>query len=534
MGLTERPVPADFMILTRTKARLHIYARALEKMGIPYEVSGGESFGDSEELGEICRLFRCLAEPSDPLHLVTVLRGPLFGVSDRDLYLFKRAHGEFSFQGFSGNAEGVIGQAFKKLLELRQLVIDLSPCAAAEKIVENCGIFPLAASREMGSTRAGNIVKALELVKSGSFSNAHSFLELTSALEAFLVSKGKEEMSLFPSGSGAVRVMNLHKAKGLEAGVVFLADPLSSGKEFEPDTHIVRTGDVSVGYFAATRLKTKFSKELETFAFPPGWEDIIEEEKKYMKAERERLEYVALTRARNILCVSVYTDKTGAKKPAWGSIEPAVAGMEAIKAMETEKIVREKVNLTLNEWKKDMSRIKKITETLNRRSFEATSVTRKAKEGASFDRSVSGGGRAWGNLVHKALEACGKGMREKLPELAENWMIEEDMDPIRKDELFLLVDGIMKSDMWRRAAQAEERYFELPFSITKGSTVFSGAIDLVFKEEGAWVIVDYKTDDFEADPERKAAYTRQLDMYASFWEDITGEKVKEKVLFRAQ
>ncbi|MFA6636485.1 MAG: UvrD-helicase domain-containing protein [Candidatus Omnitrophota bacterium] len=534
MGLTGRPIPSDFMILTRAKARLHIYARALEKMGIPYEISGGESFGDSEELGEICRLFRCLAEPSDPLNLVTVLRGPLFGVSDRDLYLFKRSSGEFSFQGFSGNSGGAIGQAFKKLLELRQFVIDLSPCAAAEKIVESCGIFPLAVSREMGSTRAGNIVKALELVKSGSFSGAHSFLELTSALEAFLVSKGKEEMSLFPAGSGAVRVMNLHKAKGLEASVVFLADPLTSGKEFEPDTHIVRTGDVSAGYFAATRLKNKFSKELETFAFPPGWETVTEEEKKYMKAERERLEYVALTRARNILCVSVYTDKSGTKKPAWGCIEPALKGMEAIKAMETEKIVREKVNLTLNEWEKEMSRVKTTTERLKRKSFETTSITRKAKQDASFDRSVSGGGRAWGNLVHKALEACGKGMRGKLPELAENWMIEEDMDPFRKDELLFLVDGIMKSDMWGRAAKAEERYFELPFSITRNRTVFSGAIDLVFKEDGAWVIVDYKTDDFERDPGRKAAYNRQLDMYAEFWEELTGEKVKEKLLFKAQ
>ena len=135
--------------------------------------------------------------------------------------------------------------------------------------------------------------------------------------------------------------------------------------------------------------------------------------------------------------------------------------------------------------------------------------------------------------MHKSLEACGKGLRHVLPELAVNWMIEEDLNPAKKDGLIALVDGIMKSDMWKRVTEAEEKYFEIPFSITEDTTVFSGAMDLVFKEEGEWVIVDYKTDDFESDPGRKDAYEKQLGMYAAFWEKLTGEKVKEKLLYRA-
>jgi ATP-dependent helicase/nuclease subunit A len=532
-GYTKAPVFEDFMILTRTRKRLCVYAAALERAGIPYEVSGGGSFGRSGELAEIYRLFRCLAEPSDPVALVAVLRGQFFGVSDRDLYLFKTSGGVFSFlENYKGDVSSM-SNAYEKLRELRKLVLDNSPGVAAEKIIEQSGIFPLAASREMGSTRAGNIVKALELLRRDTFSKGSSFSELTEMLGTFLSSRDKEEMGLLRAEGGCVRVMNLHKAKGLEAGVVFLADPLGAGKGFEPDTHIVRTGDVSIGYFAVSKKKNRFSGLTEAFSFPPGWEKASEQEEQYAQAELKRLEYVALTRARNILCVSVYTDKTGSKKPAWESIEPEVKGFPAIEPGETESFPKRTYDMTCGEWEEEKSRTRHIIENFNRRSFEVTSVTRKAKEGAVFAGRSAGGGRAWGNLVHKALETCGKGMRRHLSVLAVNWMIEEDLDPSRVEELLELVDMIMKSDMWRRAAEAEEKYFEVPFSLAEGKEVFSGAMDLVFKERGEWVVVDYKTDDFDADPGRKAAYIRQIDMSASFWEQLTGEKVKEKVLFKA-
>lgn len=63
--------------------------------------------------------------------------------------------------------------------------------------------------------------------------------------------------------------------------------------------------------------------------------------------------------------------------------------------------------------------------------------------------------------------------------------------------------------------------------------VLEGVIDLAFRERGGWVIADYKTDvgtdpDF---PAREAAYRRQVDLYAEAWSRLTGEPVKERVLF---
>jgi ATP-dependent helicase/nuclease subunit A len=60
-----------------------------------------------------------------------------------------------------------------------------------------------------------------------------------------------------------------------------------------------------------------------------------------------------------------------------------------------------------------------------------------------------------------------------------------------------------------------------------------GVIDLAFREADGWVVADYKTD-VGTDPDfplREAAYRRQVELYANAWAWLTGEPVKERVLF---
>ena len=56
-----------------------------------------------------------------------------------------------------------------------------------------------------------------------------------------------------------------------------------------------------------------------------------------------------------------------------------------------------------------------------------------------------------------------------------------------------------------------------------------GVIDCVFKEDDKWVIVDYKTDDYEGDEARKKAYEKQVELYGKYWEKISGERVGERL-----
>jgi ATP-dependent helicase/nuclease subunit A len=533
-GLTPRPVPGDFMILTKTKARLAVYARALEKLRIPYEISGGESFGKSEELQEIYKVIKCVSSPSDPVLLVAVLRGGFFGVSDNDLYEFKRAGGKFSYLTDASTECGLIASAYTALKKMRHIAMENSASTAVEKIVEELGALPMAASLEMGSTKAGNILKALELLREPQADQTGSFADLADMLGDFLETKKKEEMSLFAGTINAVRIMNLHKAKGLEAPVVFLADPMGEPGEHKPATHISRTGEKSEGYFVIARQKNKFSSRAEAFAWPLDWDAHAEAEAKYEKAEKMRLEYVAVTRAKNILCVSRYAGDTSKEVLPWDSVTSLLGEAKRLEPGKAVTVERGSFDVTKKEWEKEKTKINGLFEDLKQNTYDLTSVTRQAKGDAPFSSAsgASGSGKAWGNVVHKALEACGRGKRDKLEVMARNWMAEEEVSPESMERLLSLVDGIMKSDMWARLMRAEEKYFEMPFSIADGKTVLVGTIDLIFKEKGEWVVVDYKTDNFEKDPERKKAYEKQLDIYARYWEKITGEKVKEEKLCR--
>ncbi|HIN78874.1 MAG TPA: hypothetical protein EYM97_08590 [Gemmatimonadetes bacterium] len=63
--------------------------------------------------------------------------------------------------------------------------------------------------------------------------------------------------------------------------------------------------------------------------------------------------------------------------------------------------------------------------------------------------------------------------------------------------------------------------------------VIEGVVDLAFREEGGWVIADYKTDR-GTDPNfssRLKAYRQQVDLYADAWTLLTGDPVKERILF---
>ena len=117
--------------------------------------------------------------------------------------------------------------------------------AALERILEDSGYLALAAATP-GGVEAGDLLHAIDRVRAV-VEAGFTLAEAAEALASFsgLDEDGPEESSevdslpLEPGPRDVVRLMNLHKAKGLEAEVVFLADPLGG---FTPraDVRIVR------------------------------------------------------------------------------------------------------------------------------------------------------------------------------------------------------------------------------------------------------------------------------------------------------
>jgi ATP-dependent helicase/nuclease subunit A len=543
-GLKPAANPSDFLLLFRYKKHMQIYARALEERGITFEITGGGAFGESEEIREIVNLAKALNDPENPIYTVAVLRGVFFGASDNELLNFKRRGGRFSFlQRFEEAKAAKDDRVEASLQTLRQWWgwSKAYPASTVlEKIFEASGIINYMVSAEMGSSKAGNLFKLLEILRGREREGETSFSGLVEFMDELTSLYEIEEMSLMPGRTDAVRLMNLHKAKGLEAPVVFLANPVGM-KPREPDKHIVRVDEKGPrGYFLFEKRGWYRPQRLSQ---PVGWYDVVGDEKEYRSAEEMRLMYVAATRARNMVIVSTYPFISDERR-AWAILDDALGNIPELRIPSGEMFEeREKLIVGKSELKKARIGLDEKVESVNRPTYRVETVTSIAKEGVDVPERHRGGlGMSWGRVVHSVLDAIGKGKDVDRDWLIENALAAEERDLREKAALTALVSSICESPFWKRAMQAEKRFFEVPFSIGTSEmdlggegelpVVLSGAIDLAFLEGDGWVIADYKTDEISDDLQNYVDYyTPQVKLYSKYWSEITHENVKETGLY---
>ncbi|HEX7120678.1 MAG TPA: UvrD-helicase domain-containing protein [Longimicrobiales bacterium] len=561
--------PGDFMILTRTKHELSTFARALEARNVPVQVSGS-GIGVEEELSELVLLLRALADPGDPVLTLAVLQGLFFGLSFEDLYRHAADGGRFSILGHA--PDGPVGDALGVLRELWGLARSMPADAAVGRIVERLGVLPYAAAGELGATRAGALVYALDALRVAALDGAASLPDAIDVLEQAL--EQEVDAPLSPGEEDVVRLMNLHKAKGLEAEVVVLAYP-AAPPEHEPKRRITRDAEGrAIGYMLVHDATRRHGGVV---ARPLDWETHAAEEAPFQAAEEVRLLYVAATRAAEELVIA-RCDKTEGTS-CWQIFHEALDDPEIAKELEisaTERPPREELTDTAEAITERIGALREKRDRLGRPTYRLAPVTARVKHGpvaeaaptvgsdaghgaGSVVAGPTGRGADWGTAVHRALEAVGQGAAgDELRAVCRSALIERERpldargEPTELDELVALVERIGRSSLWERARSATRRLVEAPFCIAFGPDeaealglggdegvgrveVVEGVVDLAFREDdGAWVICDYKSD-VVADPairaERTALYRRQVDLYATCWARLTGEPVKERVLF---
>ena len=380
-----------------------------------------------------------------------------------------------------------------------------------------------------------------------------SLADAADALEADREATSEiESLPLEPGRTDVVRLMNLHKAKGLEANVVFLADP-AGGVKARADVHIERDGLHARGWLKIVR-KSDMSWKETPLGQHADWAAHEQAELPYVQAEEDRLLYVAATRAREMLVVSRWADKPdNVSRGAWGKLD---AFLEKARELSVPAGVSVPPSVALDCGAAAQAAAEehraRAHARVNQPSWAITSVTEEARHilhWARMTRSVDASaddpskvvvadtpshradaGQAWGTLVHGLLEHAMRhraATREDLRRLAMWLTVEEPQLRAVIDEALDTVQAVASGAFWAEAKASAECHEEAPFSVVDDRegvpTGLTGVIDLVHRSGDGWKIVDYKTDREAAAVAAK--YAGQIAEYERAWRRFVTEAV---------
>ena len=283
------------------------YVRALEARRIPHVLVGGRSYHAREEVLAMRTAAQAIEWPDDELSVFAALRGPLFALGDDALLLWRERQGRFHPlrrppDGLSP-PEREVADA---LAVLRDLYLKRNRRPIAEtlsRLLDATRAHAGIAIRQAGEQALGNVLRVLELARRFEAAGASSFRAFVDRLAAEADRGEGAEAPVVEEGTEGVRIMSVHKAKGLEFPVVVLCDPCAP---------------------AAPKMPSRLiDPERRVWAMPLAGcapAELIADRVAILQRDREevvRVAYVAATRARDILVVPA----TGDDQPS-GWLEP--------------------------------------------------------------------------------------------------------------------------------------------------------------------------------------------------------------------
>ncbi|HVR42992.1 MAG TPA: UvrD-helicase domain-containing protein [Thermoanaerobaculia bacterium] len=542
-GPEERPAAwGDFLLVSWQRPRLTTYAKALERAGVPYEITGGKAFQESEELARLLPLLRAILDPDDAIPLVAFLRGPLCGVDDDALYRFRKLGGRMTWRlDAPEGADGRIVAGLALVRDAAKEAESLPAAAVIARLVDRLGLAALASAKERGETRAGNLALALTYARKAS-GEGSSLAEVVELLDALREETSEiEELSIEPAVSNAVRLMNLHQVKGLEAPFVFLIDP-TPPYVFPVDIVVDRGEEESVGHVALRAKPWPGARFEEVIGQPDGWNALEEREKKFKDAETMRLLYVAATRARQWLVVGSRRILSGAETGAWSALFGWIG--EELERREPSG-TRPAAPRPAADAAAARSEIEAHYAASAAESYSVLPITKLAHE--NHERLVRaeeglGRGTSWGRVMHRLFEAMLKNPSTDVSLLARNLLKDEEREPAELETVLRTVEAVRSSPLWKRATASDQVLVEVPFAIEvpaaelgltgPANTLLHGTVDLLFREAETWSVIDYKTDSTAGRLDALVEhYAPQVRHYARFWSRITGAPTRAGLFF---
>ena len=286
----------DVALLFRAMTGVAAYEDALRAAGVPFRTVGGRHYYDRSEVGWTIAALAAIEDPHDPVALVGALRSPFFGVPDEALLRLHQAGGEFSYQRpLPATAHPGLAEAWALLGALHRERNAMAPAAVVERLLAETQVLAAYALEPQGETRVANLLKVLDTARALEATGALTFRGLVRWLRDRGAARYEEEESAVEA-EDAVRLMTIHKAKGLEFPVVVVPD-LGREASWRPPVVLADRG--------SGRLAVNLGRLGETPLTTLDWADAETREIQRVDAEGLRVLYVALTRAERALVLPV-------------------------------------------------------------------------------------------------------------------------------------------------------------------------------------------------------------------------------------
>lgn len=290
--------PGHIALIFRKLTQAQVYLDALRRHDIAYITDGEKHFYRRQEIIDLVNLIRVIDNPHDTIALVGILRSPLGGMTDRDLLALQQIEGldyrqRAGLSAWHHPRAGTVRRLYERLAELHQLV-PLRPVPdAIDLIFDRLPVLELAAASLHGEQAVANLRKVRDMAETLA-DRPHLTLPGFVDLMMTRVSEQPDEAesALAEESLDAVRVLTIHKAKGLEFPVVILPG-LHQGSKNSRKGPSIHHDWSSRCYSLHMGNRSNLGAVLVDLKMAAREE-----------AEQRRLLYVGMTRARDLLVLS--------------------------------------------------------------------------------------------------------------------------------------------------------------------------------------------------------------------------------------
>ncbi|WP_289020121.1 exodeoxyribonuclease V subunit beta [uncultured Ornithinimicrobium sp.] len=565
----------DIAILVPARTSVPFLEEALDAAGVDYRTESSSIVYQAQEVRDLFAALRSIADTSDSFSLVTALRSSLFGCGDDDLFTFRRDGGAFHLLAPvpENLSDHPVGRATAYLRSLHDEARWLTPSEVLTRLVVDRRMQEVAADGPRARDTWRRLRYVVDQARAWSETEHGGLRAYLAWAQAQASETSRAGEAVLPeSDVDSVRIMTVHAAKGLQFPMVVLSG-LSSKPNNRRGVQLLWTDDgfaISLG------------KDLTTGDFA----DAQPVDEQMSDLEKRRLLYVATTRAKDHLVVSMHRSANGRSGKDTlahllaGAGAGSAAGAESLQPITTvasgETPRRREAVRPPPEWSRWRSNLDEAVASSRRRSAqsasglegtdpevelsgavvrpgpedevegtgdathdEADQVTRSRAKGArDVERPAWVKGRygsAIGRAVHGVMQSVDLGTGAGLEDAvaAQCWAegVTDHAGVVRD-----LARSLLQSDVVRRAAAREHWRESYVATVQEDGTVLEGFVDLLYREDdGRLVVVDHKTDDVPAEawPARAAFYAPQLRAYAEIVGRAVGDDEVEAVLSTA-